>query len=321
MTSNYQKIIAIMALIGVVNAQYPPFSLCTAGGCDDCPQTVTSGGTGYPQCVVYDSATVFASGNLAAAETGGYTIFFDIAQPNEGCTTIVKSPADTQVQACGTTIGTFKNAACTSLNIKETFMVQFCCGQGDCAAAGVSAPPGDKRDLVYRVPSAEAGGLSAAMLMYQNGTIIPPAKAGPMPASSRLDRRDDCSYTADGQAYTRPADNTQLVTKKSLTGPADVEISTSRTQEWSTSISAGVNILEIVSSSVSFEFSESVTDSTSFTFPIPSGQTGRVGFTANLRCTKGTISCSDGSSYYGETCSPIKTDGELDGTYAVIVST
>jgi hypothetical protein len=51
---------------------------------------------------------------------------------------------------------------------------------------------------------------------------------------------------------------------------------------------AGVNIFEIVSASVSFEFSESITDSTTYSFSIPDGQTGLVGFTANLRCTTGT---------------------------------
>lgn len=172
-------------------------------------------------------------------------------------------------------------------------MVQLCCGSGDCSAAGVSVPGGLKRDLVYRIPSAKAGGLSAAMLMFQNGTIIPPAKAGPLPLDTGLLKRADCSYTADGEPYTRPADNTQVVSVKSATGPADLDVSKSCTQGWSTSISAGVDIFEIVSASAGFEFSKSVTDSSTFSFSVPSGQTGRVGFTANLRCTKGQRDLTD----------------------------
>lgn len=42
-------------------------------------------------------------------------------------------------------------------------------------------PGGSKRELVYRIPSAEAGGLSAPMLMFQNGTIIPPQAASVSP--------------------------------------------------------------------------------------------------------------------------------------------
>ena len=87
-------------------------------------------------------------------------------------------------------------------------MVQFCCGLGDCFAAGVSVPGSLKRDLVYCIPSAEAGGLSAATLMFQNGTVIPPAKAGPLPLDTGLLKRANCSYTADREPYTRPADNT-----------------------------------------------------------------------------------------------------------------
>jgi len=111
-------------------------------------------------------------------------------------------------------------------------------------------------------------------------------------------RKDDgCVYTAEAgkEQYTRPADNTQTVRAATVnggTGGGTAEISTSRTQEWSTSMSAGVNILEIVSASVSFEMSESVTDSTAYTFSVPAGQTGQVGFTANLRCTSGMFSLS-----------------------------
>jgi hypothetical protein len=61
-----------------VKAQFPPLSVCTEGQCDDCPQSVTSGGTGYPDCVVYSSADVFASGDYNKTD-GGYVL----RQPSE----------------------------------------------------------------------------------------------------------------------------------------------------------------------------------------------------------------------------------------------
>lgn len=221
----------------------------------------------------------------------GYSVFFDIAQPDPTCATIIKSPADTSVQGCGTTIGAFQNAACASLSVKDTFMVQFCCGTGDCTAAGVANA---KRDGTYQIRAASAG-LFGAVLKFANGSVIAPAQQGELSANSaqkKAFRRADCVYTADSgmEEYTRPADDTQIVTNSAVNGGTQgnsVEISTARTQEWSTSISAGVDIFEIVSTSVSFEFSESITDTTTYTFNVPAGQTGQVGFTANLRCTTG----------------------------------
>jgi len=62
--------LALSALVLLGSAQDAPFSLCTDGLCQDCPQSVTSGGTGYPACVVYNSDDVFASGDFPAAEGG-----------------------------------------------------------------------------------------------------------------------------------------------------------------------------------------------------------------------------------------------------------
>jgi len=220
-------------------------------------------------------------------KSSGYSVFFEIATPNPTCATIIKSPADTSVQGCGITIGTFQNAACANFDIAETFMVQFCCGEGDCTAAGVPVPGGAKRDLTYQI--GPAGGISAATFMYNNGTIIEPAQQGPMLLDSALTKRQSgCSYAAEGEPYTRPADNTQIVTPGGVVS-GTITISETRTQEWTTSIDAGINILEIVSAGVSFSISESVSDSTEYSFTAPAGQTGRVGFTANLRCTTGLL--------------------------------
>lgn len=215
-------------------------------------------------------------------------MFFDIAEPNSDCATIIKSPADTTIQGCGTTIGTFKNAVCAELQIKDTFMVQFCCGQDDCTAAGVANA---KRGETVRVESAVSfQGIFGSSLKHSNGSEIVPVQQGDMPQVSR--KRDSCVYTADAgmEEYTRPADSTQIVTDVAVnggTGGSSVDITKSRTQSWETSIEASVDIFEIVSTSVSFSFSKSITDSTTYSFNVPAGENGQVGFTANLRCTTG----------------------------------
>ena len=45
---------------------------------------------------------------------------------------------------CCNVILAAKNAGCYYTHLTDTFMVQYCCGSGDCAGAGVG---GAKRDL------------------------------------------------------------------------------------------------------------------------------------------------------------------------------
>lgn len=46
------------------------FTFCTDNECTDCPASVTSSGTGYPACVVYNSADVFAAGDFMGSDGG-----------------------------------------------------------------------------------------------------------------------------------------------------------------------------------------------------------------------------------------------------------
>ena len=134
---------------------------------------------------------------------------------------IVKSPASTDEEACGYVVGSFKNAVCAQMNLKETFMIQYCCGSGDCEAATGSA----KR--VRGLENRRALEGRASEVRGKNGKIVkpiqvgyPPEKkgqmkreAGPEVAKKGLQRRKDkCQgYEADGDVYTRPADSPQIV--------------------------------------------------------------------------------------------------------------
>jgi hypothetical protein len=101
------------------------------------------------------------------------------------------------------------------------------------------------------------------------------------PAHRKKFARADCIYIANGgmEEYNRPADNTQIVTISAVTrsvGTTQVDITKERSQSWTTFVSAGVDIFEIVSASVGFESSKSITDPTAYTFTVPEGQTGEV---------------------------------------------
>ena len=98
-------------------------------------------------------------------------------------------------------------------------------------------------------------------------------------------------------------------------------------------MTAGVNI-GVVEASTSIDFEKSITDTKSFLFNIPAGQNGKVGFTANLKCSKGTFaSCGlalslslltlllgkcSGSGSHGTVCTPYRQGGAIAGTYTVI---
>jgi hypothetical protein len=50
---------SVSSLVGVFAQD--PFKFCKDDGCGDCPVAVTSIGTGYPDCAIYNSADVFGN--------------------------------------------------------------------------------------------------------------------------------------------------------------------------------------------------------------------------------------------------------------------
>lgn len=174
-------------------------------------------------------------------------------------------------------------------------MVQFCCGTGDCTAAG--AAPGKRS-------GSGSGGL---YLKYANGSIIPPLQEGPMlldaPAakiqrSSRpasLVARSACSKDSwiadtDQDDYTRPADSSQVV-YTGITQGQTVTFTTERSISYTQTLSASLGFADIISLgvSVSTSITEETSDSTAYTFEAPEGQTGNIVFTASLRCSTGKL--------------------------------
>ena len=65
--TNYLSILAGLASVSVAQ---DPFYMCTESTCQNCPSSVASTGTGYPNCVIYNSEDVFANQGYDGA-TGG----------------------------------------------------------------------------------------------------------------------------------------------------------------------------------------------------------------------------------------------------------
>lgn len=215
----------------------------------------------------------------------------DVPQPDPTCTYIIRSPASVDVQGCGTLVGAFKNAGCVSLTLKETFMAQFCCGNGDCTAAGVNAK------MVRGLNYARGATLTGVGFHDADGKQIEPLEVGVPPemrASWKNDRRaigrrDDCKYIPDGEVYTtNGATQIVLTGVDGGSGGSEVKITQERSVSRSSTFQAGIGF-EVFSASVSVTFEETLTDGQEKTFTIPAGQTGKLGFTPILKCTKGSM--------------------------------
>ncbi|KAF7563715.1 hypothetical protein G7046_g414 [Stylonectria norvegica] len=308
-----------------------PFGFCKDNTCSDCPVSVATAGTGYPNCVVYNTDDVFANQGFGGSAGGGFQAYLDVQQPDPGCKVIVKSPADTTVAGCGFEIASFSHGVCAELSLEKSFMVQFCCGIGDCDAAGA------KRSVKFGRDGIAQGGASGVYLRDVNGNVIAPAQEGPPPgvtavktkrvADAPLDqvvKRSRCKSNSwipnPGQEeYTRPADDTQIV-MTGVSGPGSVTITKSRSQGWSSTVGVDIGFADILSLGLSTTTTQSkeLTDTSSRLFTIGEGQTGDVGFTAYLQCTTGHGNC-DGGDVSGEVCFPYNEGGGLAGQYAVVI--
>ncbi|KAM7212420.1 hypothetical protein V8F06_012189 [Rhypophila decipiens] len=308
----------------LVQAQEDVFKFCPESTCGDCPVGLTSQGTGFPNCVIYNSDDIFPGLGFT-----GWKPYLDVAQPDPNCKTVVKSPASTSEVGCGYLIAAFSQPVCAVVELELSFMVQFCCGIDECNEAVGSSSAFSAAEFPASSSLSKRSTLSGGVLLkYPNGTAIPPAEMGPTPptvkkrssprnSNTRVTRlrsrstlhKRDCeqgSWNQEGE-YTRPADNTQIV-------------SPSRTQSFTTSMDIG--FADILSFGLGFKVQESFTDSTAFSFTLEEGQSGNVGFTAFLRCTRGSGRCNDGD-VEGEICTPLTVEqgGQtiLDGKYAVVI--
>ncbi|CAJ2513932.1 Uu.00g020510.m01.CDS01 [Anthostomella pinea] len=168
-----------------------PFKFCGDNECGSCSVQVTDAGTGYPNCVVYSTQDVFGGQDeFNGSDSGGFAPFMDVPKPDDGCEIIIKSPASTRRAGCGHPIGSYKDGVCAALELDTTFMVQFCCGTGDCQAALPGSQRSVRFDPMYL--SARSGGGGGMYLLRQDGTQIEPLEEGyASPATTDKEKRED----------------------------------------------------------------------------------------------------------------------------------
>ncbi|KAH7304734.1 hypothetical protein B0I35DRAFT_484294 [Stachybotrys elegans] len=340
--------IAAASLAKMASAQV---GVCKEGGCGDCPVSTTTVGTGWPECVIYNSADVFTGLFDRNADTGKWDVWFDFPSNDQTCQWLLKSPAAVDIQTCGVPLVITRGPACRSVSLDESFMLQFCCGSGDCCAAGAPNVPGCnpngmstvRRDLPSDLLIRDTNGdkklairatSGGVMFLDANGNIIPPAYQGPpvqpmprsleKPAVISSKRQESCtagSWVDEGAEFQTTSSNSQVVSELVDGGPDGViaVISKQRTSTWSTTMEANVGFADIFSMGISFSITqeESISTSETYEFPVPAGQRGFVSFTPYVVCKNGRGECG-GGPVEGRVCIPYRSNGWPAGEYRVV---
>jgi hypothetical protein len=92
-TSTMPSYFTIHTLTGLLTigaiAQESPMKMCNSEKCDYSPSSITTAGTGYPACVVYDRDTVLGgkAGDFDPV-VGGTRMFYNIAPTAGDCQTM-----------------------------------------------------------------------------------------------------------------------------------------------------------------------------------------------------------------------------------------
>lgn len=214
-----------------------------------------------------------------------------VAPLDGGCQVIVQTPVVATEGQCGGNVLVAQGATCAPIRVDNTFMVQFCCGIGDCGAAG--APPGRRSPN----PAGLLGGRSSSsgmMFMHdRNGNVIEPKPIGDtLIESNRQETKRSSAikpavekrceeFTASSEPYTKPGGH-QIVSDTVTCPPTqgcNAQMGESVTESFSVegSVSVG-DPLGIVSASVSVGWEESVTREFSSTFEFGAGERGYVVF-------------------------------------------
>ncbi|PIA92539.1 hypothetical protein CB0940_05179 [Cercospora beticola] len=257
-----------------------------------------------------------------------------------------RSPASTTDPNCGYPIYAGSGGVCfNGPGTKSTFMIQFCCGTGDCTAAGASKrddnsavassvvlrdindnilvpqsvgdSAGEKMDIFME----DLGLNSSTVLLARSTTGAPIFKVGHEEYEDNhhaITKRDCDTFIADGAPYTKTGDvSTQIggyICGDAVTVGITNEVSVSQTTTFSASVG---DPFGVVSASVGFEVEESASQSTTYEFtPLP-GQCGHVAFTPFYTCTSGTITGCEGGDQNGEVCTAKRvSDDRIDGAYS-----
>ncbi|KAK8133564.1 hypothetical protein PG984_005576 [Apiospora sp. TS-2023a] len=320
----YSPLVALLAQVGLIACQ--DVTWCKDKGCKDCPSGLASSGPGFPECVVYDSNTVFG-GQGFNTDTNGklrFKVFGNFKEPCGGApgNYMIRSPASVHMAGCGNIVFSTTEAQCSgAIDIQDTFMVQFCCGTGDCDAAHVPAG----RRGIDSVEFLQGGGVGSrgAYLQFDNGTIIEPLAIGSPPKATAAALRSPekerrCygykSYTRDGDDYFKTIE-TQVASTNVPAQDTERTFEFQHTESASKTTTFDVSLGDpwgVINISTGTSWEDAKSDARTVTITVPAGQSGYVGWTPFYRCTRGTMEKCDGSrTAVQESCAPYVVENNI----------
>ncbi|KAJ4294363.1 hypothetical protein N0V90_008053 [Kalmusia sp. IMI 367209] len=305
-------------------------TFCKDNQCGDCP-VAPGQAVGYPLCNIYNTETVLGDNGFQGVAGGGFQTWVDVPEPDEGCTVLIRSPAGVDQENCGVPVGMFSSGTCANVPLKQTFMMQYCCGSGDCTAAGVQRRTADGGWAFDK----RSGG--AGFKFYdRSGNVIEPIASGNPPEKKEkraeavtstkrdspvLAKRESCSgWNPTSDIYTKNALDFQVVAGSVNGGTTGGSIAITTERSVSTTATFEMGIADIISLGASFATTEETSSSKTVTVSVPAGSVGEMTFTAKLKCQDGTSSC-DGSDKAGTICSGYMLGDDVAGTYSVAAVT
>lgn len=325
---------------------------CKAEGCDDCPLSfpVT---TGHPACEVLASADILGT-DFVSNNTGGngYDVWWDSGPPQDTCQLVVRTPASTDLPACGYYLTSWSQEGCYYTSVMETFMLQFCCGTGDCDAASPAATIEEARAqaLVGKTAYVNIGGGSVGKRDSGKETIEGVGEVSwkrsdyayskreeiskPVEVTSpKLDRRadGDCIFhptsdlVTEGGQQVKASDTNVCNTQGGCAIAASVAITTGET----ISPMLTGTFFGAIAAAVGYSFTTSTTYMVTNTYTQTQGTTGYLSYIPTNNCWDGTFeNCyamdgdnifkiDEGMTYHA--CTPaLRSGGQLDGTFSFV---
>lgn len=254
---------------------------CKAQGCDDCPEQA-SVNEGYPECLIYQSADL--GQGYAGKDGTGYSIWWDSGTPNAGCQIIVRTPASTDLPGCGYYERGWSQAGCYYTSIQDSFMLQYCCGSGDCGAA---SPAASIADAHYQMAqgNTSAVSLKVGSLIGQSGKRsiqdigdFSYERSDYQAAANGLLERasDECTFnptsgkTTEGGRQIRASGTTVC----NSPGGCSIRVDVSVTVGEMIAPMLTVNLFDVISAAVGYTFMKSDTYTVATTYNQQQGTTG-----------------------------------------------
>lgn len=235
-------------------------------------------------------------------------------------------------------------------------MIQFCCGTGDCTAAGAEKRDDGTLNLSSKVLRDADGnvlvphsvGHRGTDMMdvfmedhgLQNTTIVPSRTASgalvyrigypeevqePEDAvNDHVQKRDCDHYDPDGAPYTKTGTESYTVSGFICDSTTEVSLTNEHSVSQSTTFGSSVSDpFGIVSASISFTIEKEASQSQTYKFQPMEDQCGHVAWTPFYTCTGGTITGCDAGDQKGEVCTAKRIGDDkkfIDGAYHFVTT-